>query len=195
MCIRDSSHLIGGLATLSLLFVYLKHQDREEQASSKITPIVFMGLALLISQIILGGWTSTNYAALGCPDLPFCYGELWPSNMDMKEGFLKWQSFGQNYEGGQLTTPARTAEHFIHRLGALVLTFGLGLIVLKYIGHQSEKVRIAAKLLAAALLAQLAIGVVMVWSSIALVLATAHNAFAAILLLAFVNLMYTIKFR
>ena len=62
-------------------------------------------------------------------------------------------------------------------------------------GHQSEKVRIAAKLLAAALLAQLAIGVLMVWSSIALVLATAHNAFAAILLLAFVNLMYTIKFR
>ena len=83
----------------------------------------------------------------------------------------------------------------MHRLGALVLTFGLGLIILKYINHQSEKIKLAAKLLATALLAQLAIGVVMVWSSIALVLATAHNAFAAILLLAFVNLMYTIKFR
>ena len=189
------SHLIGGLATLSLLFVYLKHQDQDEQTSSKITPLVFIGLALLIAQIVLGGWTSTNYAALGCPDLPFCYGELWPSNMDMKEGFLKWQSFGQNYEGGLLTPPARTAIHFMHRLGALVLTLGLGLIIFKYINHKSEKIKLAAKLLALALLAQLTIGVVMVWSSIALVLATAHNAFAAILLLAFVNLMYTIKFR
>ena len=83
----------------------------------------------------------------------------------------------------------------MHRLGALVLTFGLGLIIIKYINHQSEKIKFAAKLLAAALLAQLTIGVVMVWSSIALVLATAHNAFAAVLLLAFVNLMYAIKFR
>jgi len=189
------SHLIGGLATLSLLFVYLKHQNRGEQVSSKIAPIVFIGLILLIAQIILGGWTSTNYAALGCPDLPFCYGEVWPSNMDMKEGFLKWQSFGQNYEGGLLTPPARTAIHFMHRLGALVLTLGLGLIVLKYIKHQSKKISFAAKLLALALFAQLIVGVVMVWSGIALVLATAHNAFAAVLLLAFVNLMYTIKFR
>ena len=189
------SHLIGGLTTLSLLFVYLKHHNTGEQVSSKITPIVFIGLIFLIAQIILGGWTSTNYAALGCPDLPFCYGEVWPSNMDMKEGFLKWQSFGQNYEGGLLTPPARTAIHFMHRLGALVLTLGLGLIVLKYIKHQSEKISFAAKFLALALFAQLIVGVAMVWSGIALVLATAHNAFAAVLLLAFVNLMYAIKFR
>ena len=189
------SHLIGGLATLSLLFVYLKHQNQEEKASSKIGSLVFLGLALLILQIILGGWTSTNYAALGCPDLPFCYGEIWPSNMDMQEGFLKWQEFGQNYEGGLLAPPARTAIHFMHRLGAFVLVLGLGLIILKYINHQSQKIRLAAKFLLVALLAQLIIGVVMVWSSIALVFATAHNAFAAILLLAFVNLMYTIKFR
>ena len=83
----------------------------------------------------------------------------------------------------------------MHRFGALVLTLGLGLIIFKYINHQSEQVRLAAKMLAAALVAQLIIGVVMVWSSIALVFATAHNAFAAILLLALVNLMYTIKFR
>ena len=189
------SHLIGGLATLSLLFVYLKHHNQNEQAPSKITPLLFIGLGLLIAQIILGGWTSTNYAALGCPDLPFCYGEVWPQNMDMKEGFLKWQEFGKNYEGGLLTPPARTAIHFMHRFGALVLTLGLGLIIFKYINHQSEQVRLAAKMLAAALVAQLIIGVVMVWSSIALVFATAHNAFAAILLLALVNLMYTIKFR
>jgi len=189
------SHLIGGLATLSLLFIYLKHHNEGGRASSKITPIVFIGLILLIAQIILGGWTSTNYAALGCPDLPFCYGEIWPSNMNIKEGFLKWQSFGQNYEGGLLTPPARTAIHFMHRLGAVVLTLGLGLIILKYINHQSGKIRFAATLLALALLTQLIVGVVMVWSGIALVLATAHNAFAAILLLAFVNLMYTIKFR
>ena len=153
------------------------------------------GLVLLIAQILLGGWTSTNYAALGCPDLPLCYGQFWPSNMDINEGFLMWQSFGKNYEGGLLSPPGRTAIHFFHRLGAVALTLGLGVIIFKYIKNPSIKVKNAALVLAAALFFQLLIGIVMVWSGIALSLATAHNAFAALLLLSFLNLVYTIKYR
>ncbi len=189
------AHLIGGLSTLSLLFIYLKKTNNPTNSTAKFTGLLFIGLMLLITQIILGGWTSTNYAALGCPDLPLCYGQFWPSNMDINEGFLMWQSFGKNYEGGLLTPPGRTAIHFFHRLGAIALTLGLGVIVFKYAKSTSNKTRRAALVLATALFFQLLIGIVMVWSGIALSLATAHNAFAALLLLSFLNLLYTIKHR
>ena len=189
------AHLIGGLSTLSLLFIYLKRTSNPTKLTGKFTGLLFFGFALLITQILLGGWTSTNYAALGCPDLPLCYGQFWPSNMDINEGFLMWQSFGKNYEGGLLTPPGRTAIHFFHRLGAVALTLGLGVIVFKYIKGPSTRAKKAALILAAALFFQLLIGLVMVWSGIALSLATAHNAFAALLLLSFLNLVYTIKDR
>jgi cytochrome c oxidase assembly protein subunit 15 len=189
------AHLVGGLSTLSLLFIYLKKISSPEKLTATFTGLLFFGLTLLIAQIMLGGWTSTNYAALGCPDLPLCYGQLWPSNMDIKEGFLMWQSFGKNYEGGLLSPPGRTAIHFFHRLGAVAVTLGLGVIIFKYLKSTSTRVKNAALVLAVALLFQLVIGIVMVWSGIALSLATAHNAFAALLLLSFLNLVYTIKHR
>ena len=189
------AHLVGGLSTLSLLFIYLKRISAPTKPRTNFTGLLVFGFVLLIVQILLGGWTSTNYAALGCPDLPLCYGQFWPSNMDINEGFFMWQSFGKNYEGGLLSPPGRTAIHFFHRLGAIALTLGLGVIIFKYIKNPSTRVRKAALILAAALFFQLLIGVVMVWSGIALSLATAHNAFAALLLLSFLNLVYTIKYR
>ena len=189
------AHLVGGLSTLSLLFIYLKRISAPTKPRASFTGLLSFGLVLLIAQILLGGWTSTNYAALGCPDLPLCYGQFWPSNMDINEGFLMWQSFGKNYEGGLLSPEGRTAIHFFHRLGAVALTLGLGVIIFKYIKNPSIKVKNAALVLAATLFFQLLIGIVMVWSGIALSLATAHNAFAALLLLSFLNLVYTIKYR
>ena len=156
---------------------------------------MFAGLSILILQIILGGWTSTNYAALGCPDLPLCYGEVWPSNMDFGEGFLKWQEVGVNYEGGQLSPSGRTAIHFVHRLGAIAVLIALGLLGLKYLKDSSDRIRRASVLMLIALSAQLAIGILMVWFGIPLFLATAHNAFAALLLLSFINLLYTVKIK
>src|SRR5260363_7579 len=44
------------------------------------------GLALLIVQIALGGWMSSNYATLACPDFPTCLG-AWLPAMDFKHGF------------------------------------------------------------------------------------------------------------
>ena len=190
-----SAHLIGGLSTLSLLFYYYKKLNTINPTIERLNGLVVLGFCFLIIQILLGGWTSTNYAALGCPDLPLCYGQIWPDNMDFKTGFLSWQSFGENYEGGLLPPPARTAIHFTHRIGAIVALFLLGSIGIKYLSHNHKPVKSAAKYFLAALIIQLAIGVVMVWSSINLSLATAHNAFAAILLLSFINLLYSIKYR
>ena len=121
-----TAHLIGGLTTLSLLFFYYRSIETDSEKFISTPNVLFVGLSILILQIILGGWTSTNYAALGCPDLPLCYGEVWPSNMDFEEGFLKWQEVGVNYEGGQLSPSGRIAIHFVHRLGAIVALIALG---------------------------------------------------------------------
>ena len=190
-----TAHLIGGLTTLSLLFFYYRSIETDSEKFISTPNVLFVGLSILILQIILGGWTSTNYAALGCPDLPLCYGEVWPSNMDFEEGFLKWQEVGVNYEGGQLSPSGRIAIHFVHRLGAIVALIALGLIGLRYLKHTSDRVRGASILMLIALSAQLAIGILMVWFGIPLFLATAHNAFAALLLLSFINLLYTVKIK
>ena len=190
-----TAHLIGGLTTLSLLFFYYRSIETDSEKFISTPNVLFVGLSILILQIILGGWTSTNYAALGCPDLPLCYGEVWPSNMGFEEGFLKWQEVGVNYEGGQLSPSGRTAIHFVHRLGAIVALIALGLIGLRYLKHTSDRVRGASILMLIALSVQLAIGILMVWFGIPLFLATAHNAFAALLLLSFINLLYTVKIK
>ena len=190
-----TAHLIGGLTTLSLLFFYYRTIETGSEKFISTPNVMFACLSILILQIILGGWTSTNYAALGCPDLPLCYGEVWPSSMDLEEGFLKWQEVGVNYEGGQLSPSGRTAIHFVHRLGAIVALIALGLLGLKYLKHSSDRVREASILMLIALSAQLAIGILMVWFGIPLFLATAHNAFAALLLLSFINLLYTVKIK
>ncbi len=190
-----TAHLIGGLTTLSLLFFYYRSIETDSEKFVSAPNVLFVGLSILILQIILGGWTSTNYAALGCPDLPLCYGEVWPSNMDFEEGFLKWQEVGVNYEGGQLSPSGRTAIHFVHRLGAIVALIALGLLGLRYLKHTSDRVRGASILMLIALSVQLAIGILMVWFGIPLFLATAHNAFAALLLLSFINLLYTVKIK
>ena len=190
-----TGHLIGGLTTLSLLFFYYRNLESSDEKFISAPKAMIAGLSILALQIILGGWTSTNYAALGCPDLPLCYGEVWPSNMDFEEGFLKWQEVGVNYEGGQLSPSARTAIHFVHRLGAILVLFALGRLGLKYLKHSSDRIRKASGIMLIALLAQLAIGTLMVWFGIPLFLATAHNAFAALLLLSFINLLYTVKLK
>ena len=190
-----TSHLIGGLTTLSLLFFYYRNLDNTNEKFISTPKVMLTGLVILILQIILGGWTSTNYAALGCPDLPLCYGEIWPTNMNFEEGFLRWQEVGVNYEGGQLTPSARTAIHFVHRLGAILVLFALGWLGLKYIKHSSDQIRRASQIMLIALFAQLTIGTLMVWFGIPLFLATAHNAFAALLLLSFINLLYTVKLK
>ena len=190
-----TGHLIGGLTTLSLLFFYYRNLESSDEKFISAPKAMIAGLSILALQIILGGWTSTNYAALGCPDLPLCYGEVWPSNMGFEEGFLKWQEVGVNYEGGQLSPSARTAIHFVHRLGAILVLFALGWLGLKYLKHRSDRIRMASGIMLIALFAQLAIGTLMVWFGIPLFLATAHNAFAALLLLSFINLLYTVKLK
>ena len=88
-------------------------------ASSK--NILNWAFPVLIIQIILGVWLSSNYASLACPDFPLCQGEIIP-NADFKMGFNFLQSIGPDYLGGQLDHEARLAIHIVHRFGAYFVT-------------------------------------------------------------------------
>ena len=137
---------------------------------------------------MLGGWTSSNYAALACPDFPTCQNSFWPS-MDIKDAFVLWRGLGIDYEGGVLDHPARVAIHFVHRLGAIAAAIVLGMLsLLAWRQGETPAVRAAGAVLGVVLVAQLILGPMMVMRALPLSLATAHNGVAALLLLATVRM-------
>ncbi len=185
-------HLLGGLTTLGLLFWLLledARQSRGDTARNLHLP-AFIGLVVLICQIALGGWTSSNYAALACPDLPTCMGQWWPEQADYNEGFIMWRGLGMNYEFGVLEAPARVAIHFVHRLGAVTASLVLLLVGIHYWRkrQQSPMLRPAIVAVWAALAMQVTLGLATVYFGLPLPVATAHNGIAAVLLLTVINL-------
>lgn len=191
-------HLLGGLTTLGLLaWLLLEERRRNADRQPRHVPWpVVAGLLVLIAQIALGGWTSSNYAALACPDIPTCQGQWWPAETNFAEGFVPWRGLGINYEFGVLDAPSRVAIHFTHRLGAM-----LTLVVLVSMALWARRrspapaVRTATTLVLAAVVLQVTIGVGIVWFGLPLPLATAHNGVAAILLLTMINLLHATSFQ
>jgi cytochrome c oxidase assembly protein subunit 15 len=150
---------------------------------------------VLVVQIALGGWTSTNYAAAACPDFPTCQGSFWPP-MDFGNGFTLWRGLGIDYEGGVLDGPARTAIHYTHRLGAYFTALMLALVVVgTWRRGQSAGARIAAAAVAIAVPLQIAIGMNLIWRGWPLWLGTAHNAGAVLLVLSTVALLRALSPR
>lgn len=192
-------HLLGGLATLALL-TWLASAPRTSALAcgssrqvfaveKKLPKLAAAGLIVLVVQIALGGWTSSNYAALACPDFPKCQNSYWPE-MDFGDAFVLWRGLGIDYEGGVLDHPARVAIHFTHRLGALVAAVVLAALSIGAIRQRSDpRLRTAGVLLAALLMIQLILGPIMVMRALPLILATAHNAMAALLVIATVRLV------
>jgi len=184
-------HLLGGLTTLALLgWLALAPQGEwsHPAAPKQLKTLAAVGLIVLGLQIALGGWTSSNYAALACPDFPTCQNSYWPQ-MDAKDAFVLWRGLGIDYEGGVLDHPARVAIHFVHRLGALVTALVLGFVSFMAIRRgPTRAVQVAGILLGVVLVCQLILGPMMVIRALPLALATAHNAVAALLLLAVVAL-------
>jgi len=197
-------HLLFGLTTLSLLWwLWLTLRRRSSNpwsgtlsalgggstaalvrpAAPGLRRLALIALVALGVQILLGGWTSTNYAAIACPDFPKCQGAWWPA-ADFHDAFVPWRGLGINYEGGVLVPAARVAIHFTHRLGALLATLLLLAAALRTLWLRREgNSRYAAVAVLAALALQLTIGICMVLRGFPLWLATAHNAGAALLLL------------
>jgi cytochrome c oxidase assembly protein subunit 15 len=186
-----TAHLLGGLTTLGLLW-WLSLTPTTRQLTEQETTLrkyALVGLAVLIVQIALGGWTSSNYAALACPDFPTCQRSWWP-RMDYRDAFVLWRGLKLDYEGGVLANPARVAIHFTHRLGAMVagsILISLGIVVAT--SARSRRLTFAGGLLVLAVLVQISLGVASVHWGVPLGLATLHNAGAAFLVISMVWLL------
>jgi len=184
-----TGHLLGGFATLSLLFLLTLRLSGVLPALAvprRLQRWATAGLVLAIMQIALGGWVSSNYAAVACVDVPTCHGQWWPE-ADFANGFHLTLHIGPNYLGGQLDSEARTAIHLTHRLGAMLLT-----LVLLGLAWQLRKVGMTrlAGLLLVALAAQISLGLSNVLFGLPLAVAVAHNAGGAALWLTLVQVNY-----
>ncbi len=173
-------HLLGGMTTLALLsWIAFRHSSTQEMALPA-SQQWWLRVALLvwIAQVLLGGWTSSNYAALACTDFPTCHGLWWP-DMDIGEAFHLTRALGESRDGGQLHLNALTAIQWIHRLGAFVV-LGWMLVSVSFLLQRPVSRRLAWGLLAI-VLCQVAIGVGNLLLQLPLVLAVLHNAGAALL--------------
>lgn len=183
-----TAHLLGGMTTLSLLWLLVLRNRAWLQLSNSFRGVVPKRLAaaaavVVACQVFLGGWTSTNYAALACVDFPTCQGQ-WMPQMDLREGFTVWRDLGINYEYGVLDGPARVGIHMVHRLGALVTTLMLLTLIVALLRVGERTANVVATGLAATLVLQVSLGVGNVLMSLPLPVAVGHNAGAAALLLA-----------
>lgn len=191
-----TAHLFGGLTTFSLLlWQWLSTRPARvplTPATSHAPLRTFAGAALIVlaMQIFLGGWTSTNYAALACPDFPTCHGQ-WLPETDVGEAFTLWRGLGINYEFGVLDNRARVTIHFFHRVGAIIASLVIGaLAMLLLLRGQTVFWRGFGAVLLGALAVQISIGIMTVKMQLPLLLASAHNGGAALLVAALVSLNY-----
>ena len=196
-----TAHLLGGFTTLTLIWLlrlrlqrYLANQPPMPVESSDVKPIKTLFTALiilLVLQISLGGWTSANYAAMACPDLPTCHGQ-WLPEADFANGFNLTQSIGPNYLGGQLDGPARTAIHISHRVGAIIVTLFTVFALVKL--ARTPRMQLYVYAITGLLITQLCLGVANIVFSLPLAIAVAHNGVGALLLLAAVTTRYQLQF-
>ncbi len=188
-------HLLGGMTILSLLWLLVTRlADLRPQFEPQVyrrvqglKPWLIVAILLVALQVVLGGWTTSNYAAFACPDFPTCHGH-WLPPMDMANGFDIFQTIGPNYLGGQLENDARVAIHFSHRIGALVVAAAVVLLALRALVAGDRPTAVLAWVVLGALALQVALGVSNVLFQVPLALAVAHNAGAGLLLVTLVSL-------
>ncbi len=188
-----TTHLLGGFITTVLLSWLLFNQSKMRATYPAITQrhkyLLFATLAVLSVQIILGGWTSTNYAALSCgAQFPTCLGSWWPE-MDFARA-LHWGPIGVDYEFGVLENQARAAIQMMHRIGALVTTGLVLSLVYVFKGYRHLKINLVAIILL--LVTQVTLGILNVLLSLPIAIATLHNLVALLLLLSLVKLTHGI---
>lgn len=186
-----SLHLLGGMLLVAMLtWLTSRHLGFSGGSPSTlrvIRPWAMLGLLVLGCQIALGGWVSTNYAALACVDFPTCHGR-WVPDMDFEHGFHFVRELGMTAQGDPLSNDALNAIHWAHRLGALVTVLYLGFIGLWALRLRGLRNHAIAVLIL--LGAQAALGIANVLASLPLPVAVAHNGGAALLLAALVMLNF-----
>ncbi|MVW78457.1 COX15/CtaA family protein [Bordetella sp. 02P26C-1] len=172
-------HLVLGLSLLALM-TWLSARERVHDpvpvSAKRWRPWLIVGLALLAVQIALGGWVSTNYAALACLDFPTCHGE-WVPEMDFAGGFSVIRGLGELPSGEMISQHALTAIHWVHRNFAFIVLVYLGALAWRLRGVSG--LRGPATLMLALLGAQLLTGLTTIFFQWPLLIAVLHNGGAA----------------
>lgn len=176
-----TTHLLGGISLLLLLvWLALREETPRPVAASgaRLRPLAAFALAILGVQIALGGWVSTNYAVMACPDFPLCHGRLVPE-MDFGHGFTLWRDLGMTGEGEPIPFQALVAIHWVHRKFAYVVVAVLALLAWR--AWRVEGLSTWARVLAVLVLVQFLTGLSNVVLNWPLALAVMHNGGAAAL--------------
>ncbi|ANQ24520.1 cytochrome B [Vibrio natriegens] len=179
-------HLLGGFTLLALQAVFhcqLKAQGNLYFSPSTNTVRLFsmVAFAVVLLQVLLGGWTSSNYAALMCTTLPICEGD-WMSYLSWKEAFSLWQAGFENYEFGVLEYPARMTIHVSHRIGAIVTALVVTSYCVLLFKQDSHYSRASGMWIGIVLICQIMLGISNVVFQLPIYVAVAHTLGAAIML-------------
>ena len=182
-------HLLGGLFLLALLAVQRESfLARPLALPAALRRGVMAVLALLVVQIALGGWVSTNYAVLACSGFPQCNGQWWPQ-ADFANGFSLLRDLGHTSAGELLPFDALVAIHLAHRLFAVVLAVAAIALGVALLRRGDVVLARFGRVLLLLLAAQVATGlsnVVLQWPIVAALL---HSAGAAALVLCLTMLL------
>lgn len=186
-------HLLLGMGLLALLTWFGTrlgdHPPTPKSAAALRLPTT-LAIWLLLLQIALGGWVSTNYAALACTDFPLCNGALLPQ-MDFYNGFTIWRDLGMTAHGDYIPFAALTAIHWMHRAFAFVVATLIAWLALR--SFKIETLHKTARWLLIAVVLQFSMGIATVLLQLPLLLAVAHNGGAALLLMLLVMLHNKIR--
>ena len=187
-------HLILGMTTASLMYwngLKVVANHNMINLNRTLTLIIIICIFGLLTQIILGGWTSTNYASLACTDFPKCSNQWWPNNMDFKSGFTIFNLPNINYEGGPLEYNAKLAVHFTHRIGALILSLlFLWLFIYLFFLQTNKNIKKIGMVVMALFIVQIILGISNIIFSLPISIAVLHTVNASALLMSMMALLY-----
>jgi len=191
-------HLLGGFTTLCLLFLlYLRlnpyRLSTGDFSVKKYGRYGLIGIVILTAQIALGGWTSSNYAALTCTELPICQSG-WEERLTFEDSFDLIPPEKETYEFGHLDHNERLTIHVVHRIGAIVTSIYLAwLLLMVFIKSNTIFFKKLSVLVAVLLFTQISLGISNIWFSLPLAVAVGHNVVAACLMLALIMLTYSLR--
>jgi len=186
-------HLLLGMALLALLAWFGARQSNPlpmAASTSSLRMPAALATMLLAIQIGLGGWVSTNYAALACTDFPLCNGMFLPP-MDFANGFTLWRDLGMTAHGEYLPFDALTAIHWTHRTFAFVVFAMIAWVAFR--AMRLDGLQKSGRWLLILIMLQLLVGIATIFLQLPLLLAVLHNGIAALLLLLMIILNHKLQ--
>lgn len=188
--------LLGCLIFWSFTAIYWRTDRsliRLESTALALRILTLLTMPVLLLQIFLGGWVSTNLAGLACADFPRCHGQ-WIPDADYRQAldFFNGLETGQQ---GVLTYPGQLAAHWLHRAGAVISIALVAMVMLAAVtSTTSRQIRKAGWWLSALLVVQVSLGILTVKLSLPLWISVAHNGVAALVMLPLIAIRFYARF-